>query len=152
MPLSFLLSTSTCKIPAARPGQRLRAANGTFIDTFGKKSVSLELPGFSTRHWFRVARVARPILGADFFRKHSLLIDVKSNCLRLPNGGVVQSSSSTSSPNVSKLSYSDILARFPDITKPRFEPEHAPAHGVLHVVPTTGPPVFARHGRCSRTS
>ena len=69
----------------------MRAANGTFIDTFGTKTVSLSLPGFQAKHSFRIARVAQPILGADFFRKHSLLIDVRQRCLRLPGGGVVDS-------------------------------------------------------------
>ena len=91
IPLSFLNSVCKNRLPPPRPGQRLRAANGTFIDTFGTKSLTLDLPGFTARHSFRVARVAQPILGADFFRKHSLLIDVKQNCLRLPSGGVVDS-------------------------------------------------------------
>ena len=144
LPLSFSLSANG-KPPAPRPGQRLRAANGTFIDTFGKKSITVKFPGFLAQHSFRIARVAQPILGADFFRKHSLLIDVKGNCLRLPGGGVVGSNPKLlSRTSVSALSFQDILARFPDITTPRFDPEHAPAHGVRHVVPTTGPPVFAR--------
>ena len=50
-----------------RHGQRLRAANGSFIDTFGVKTISLKLQGLHVRHSFRVARVAQPILGADPF-------------------------------------------------------------------------------------
>ena len=145
LPLSFLNSKS--KIPVPRPGQRLRAANGSFIDTFGTKSLILQLPGFSARHSFRVARVAQPILGADFFRKHSLLIDVKKCCLRLPDGRIIDSKSSSlsgSAVSAIKPSYPDILADYPSITKPSFEPDHLPAHGVQHVVPTSGPPVFAR--------
>ena len=46
--------------------------------------------------------------------------------------------------SVLQPSYPDILAEFPAITKPRFEPDHVPAHGVRHVVPMSGPPVFAR--------
>ena len=87
VPLSFI--TDTSQKPRSRPGQRLRAANGSFIDTFGTKSVNLDLSGFNTRHSFRVARVDQPILGADFFRKHSITIDCKHNCLRLPGGTVV---------------------------------------------------------------
>ena len=143
LPLSFLSDKNSAVFP--RPGQRLRAANGTFIDTFGKKSLLLTLPGFSARHSFRVAKVDKPILGADFFRKHSLLIDVKNNCLRLPGGNVISSTTSQSLGSVSTLTenFKEILAKFPDITSPKFEPEHVPAHGVLHVVPTQGPPVFS---------
>ena len=86
------------------------------MDTFGKKSILLALPGFSARHSFRVARVDKPILGADFFRKHSLLIDIKNNCLRLPGGGIIDSEStaSTTAGSVSQLcsSFPDILAKF----------------------------------------
>ena len=77
LPLSFLSSTSS-KAPKSRPGQRLRAANGSCIDTFGTKTIGLRLPGFQTRHSFRVARVAQPILGADFFRRHGITIDAVS--------------------------------------------------------------------------
>ena len=146
LPLSFAIKSVNGKTLTPRPGQRLRAANGTFIDTFGKKSIIIKLPGFSAKHSFRIARVAQPILGADFFRKHDLLIDVKGSCLRLPGGGVVGSEPKklSMSTGVSSMSYPDILAQFPDITTPHFDPEHAPAHGVKHVAPTSGPPVFAR--------
>ena len=144
LPLSFLLQSKPTSQLTPRPGQRLRAANGTFIDTFGKKTVKLQLQNFSTSHSFRVAKVAQPILGADFFRRHSIVIDVANNCLRLPTGVIVNSRSGRPTSMVSELSFSDVLARFPDITVPRFELDHTPAHGVLHVVPTTGPPVFAR--------
>ena len=90
-------------------------------------------------HRFRVADVARPILGADFFRRHGLLIDVKNRqLLRGDLPTVAQVLDTTSS------AYTDLLALFPSITSPRFDPGHVPAHGVRHVVPTVGPPVFAR--------
>ena len=87
LPVSFLHASQL----RPRPGQRLRAANGSSIDTFGKKTISLVFPGFTTKHTFRVAKVAQPLLGADFFRKHSILIDVKANCLRFPDGKTVDS-------------------------------------------------------------
>ena len=146
LPLSFLPSS---RAPVPRPGQRLRAANGSFIDTFGTRTLSLELPKFKARHSFRVARVAQPILGADFFRKHSLVIDVKKGCLRLPDGVEVAGtqpqvgrSSVASSTIVS--AYAEVLAQFPTISVPKFDKDHIPAHGVQHLVPTTGSPVFAR--------
>ena len=84
VPLTFLNLSPGQKTPSARPGQRLRAANGSFIDTFGTKTLCLNLSGFKVKHSFRVARVAQPILGADFFRKNAIIIDVGKNCLRLP--------------------------------------------------------------------
>ena len=149
LPLSFLTNTLGAKPPRARPGQRLKAANGTFIDTFGTKSIALRFPHFCTKHSFRVARVAQPILGADFFRKHAIVIDVKANCLRLPDGVVVDSVSRrrpqcSVAASAQGESFKDILLQFPAITVPKFDPGHVPAHGVQHVVPTVGPPVFAR--------
>ena len=61
LPVSFLNSDSRGKVLVPRPGQRLRAANGSFIDTFGTKSLTIQLPGFSAQHSFRVAKVAQPI-------------------------------------------------------------------------------------------
>ena len=154
-PLTFLERGSVSLRP--RPGQRLRAANGTYIDTFGTRTLQLSLQGFNISHSFRIARVAQPILGADFFRQHGILIDVKGSCLRLNDGLIVKGSTghmsqaSTFRPRrqtkaaVSALSdYSRILVQYDGVTEPKFDPGHVPAHGVSHVVPTTGSPVFAR--------
>ena len=40
--------------------------------------------------------------------------------------------------------FTDVLAAYPAIAVPKFDPASVPAHGVQHVVPTSGPPVFAR--------
>ena len=154
IPLTFLSPSSK---PRLRPGQHLRAANGSFIDTFGTKSIDLNLSGFKVKHSFRVARVNQPILGAEFFRKHSITIDCKHNCLRFPGGTAIAGTASTKMSSITSSStersdierpppnsFQDVLQRYPDISVPKFDPEHIPAHGVRHVVPTTGPPVFAR--------
>ena len=112
----------------------------------------MELADFSVRHSFRVARVDKPILGADFFRKHSINIDCKINCLHLAGGSVVGAATPAQfTPQVAasqdvqgQRQFRELLQRFPQIAVPKFDPEHIPAHGVRHVVPTTGPPVFAR--------
>ena len=151
-PLSLLPLLPGQRSPSLRhrPGERLRAANGSFINTYGTRSLNLSLPGFASKHSFRVANVAQPILGADFFRKHAIIIDIKGNCLRLPGGSLVIGASksplSTSRVTVTQVQhdYAEVLAQYPSITKPRFDPDHLPAHGVHHLVPTTGSPVFAR--------
>ena len=144
VPVTFLNLQSGQKFPAARPGQRLRAANGSWIDTFGTKTLLLDLSGFKVKHSFRIAKVAQPILGADFFRKNEVVIDVGKNCLHLPGGGVIDSVKSRNCAVVSQDMFADVLERFPSIQVPRFGPSSIPAHGVQHLVPTTGPPVFAR--------
>ena len=52
------------------------AANGSTIQTFGKRKVFLSLPGLRVVHDFLLADVKKPILGTDFFRAHDLLIDI----------------------------------------------------------------------------
>ena len=43
------------------PSSVLRAANGTTINTFGHRAISLALPGLSVKHKFLLADVRRPI-------------------------------------------------------------------------------------------
>ena len=62
--------------------QSLLAANGTEIATFGRRDLALSFaPGHQVIQTFWVADVERPILGADFFIAHSLLIDLKKRRL-----------------------------------------------------------------------
>ena len=67
----------------------LVAANGSNISTFGTKKLLLDLPGLKLHHTFRLADVKRPILGADFFRRHGLLIDVKFSRLLREDGAPI---------------------------------------------------------------
>ena len=62
-------------------GNTLTAANGSSIRTYGKRAVSLN---FNNRHFrwtFTIAQVSQPLLGADFLRAHSLLVDIKGQRL-----------------------------------------------------------------------
>ena len=73
---------------AGRPSARLVAANGSTIRAFGSKSLPLKFDGLATSHKFLVAEVKKPILGADFFSSHRLLIDLQGRrLLRLPPDG-----------------------------------------------------------------
>ena len=61
----------------------LVAANSTTINTYGncRRVVDVGLK----RHYawtFKVANVKQPIIGADFLIHYSLLVDLKSRCLR----------------------------------------------------------------------
>ena len=51
---------------------QLQAANGYLIQTFGRRSVKVEL-GLTN---FTIADVAKPILGVDFLRYYGLLYDL----------------------------------------------------------------------------
>ena len=55
----------------------LSAANGTPIETFGTRLIRLTI-GLFSRSWpFILARVTRPILGADFLRSSGFLVDIR---------------------------------------------------------------------------
>ena len=74
-----------------------------------------------------------------------MLIDVGRNCIVLPSGKTIDSVPSQSRAVLAQAtSFADVLAQFPAISVPKLDPGSVTAHGVKHVVPTTGPPVFAR--------
>ena len=63
----------------------LQAANGTSIPTAGTVTRELHFRNLKASHKFFLADIPRPILGADFFSKHDLLIDLRSQrLLRCP--------------------------------------------------------------------
>jgi len=65
-----------------RRGPNLVAANGTSIATYGKKAFRLKLgKGETFTQEFWLANVTQPILGADFFAKHHLAIDLANQRL-----------------------------------------------------------------------
>ena len=56
---------------------QLQAANGSSIQTFGRRSVKVELGLAKPFTWnFTIAYVTKPILGADFLRYYGLLVDL----------------------------------------------------------------------------
>ena len=57
--------------------QELMAANGTTIDAFGQRLLSLRLGKMNFKWSFAVAAVTQPILGADFLCAHALMVDMK---------------------------------------------------------------------------
>ncbi|KRY23942.1 Transposon Tf2-6 polyprotein [Trichinella patagoniensis] len=106
---------------------QLTAANGTRIDVVGSRELTVDLGFTRPRKWkFIVARIAQPILGADFLRHFNLLVDLKHQRLidmtswTFSNGLVKTSNIKTSKPAT---------------------------HSIQHHILTHGPPVFARPRR-----
>ncbi|GFO32207.1 retrovirus-related pol polyprotein [Plakobranchus ocellatus] len=62
-------------------GQALQAVNGTAISTYGSRDVKLRFHGMTYEARLIIADVKRPLLGADFFRRHNLLIDLNGQRL-----------------------------------------------------------------------
>ena len=135
------------------PSAPLSAANGTSIKTWGKRNITLEISSKKLyTHEFYLADVTRPILGADFFIAHSLIIDLKGKrLLSLDNTSTFlrNSNAELSVAGLSSLphnAYSDLLQQFPELLTPHFD-SNINKHGVEHHIITHGPPVHARARR-----
>ena len=126
----------------------LVAANGSNIKTFGKRRIRVAFSGgHSLVHSFWIATVNRPILGADFFRDHKLVIDVANHVL-ISSSGAHLPAVPTSRPSVfglrlpTRAPFESILEEFPDLLTQNFQGDVR--HKVRHHIPTTGPPLHSR--------
>lgn len=134
-------------------GTSLLAANGSSISTYGMRTLPLHFASNKYRWNFVIADVSRPLLGADFLRSNSLLVDLRGK--RLVDAATFHSAPLTatrvSAPRLDAISsstdrYDLLLAEFPDITTPNFVQSQA-KHGIEHFITTKGPPVHARARR-----
>lgn len=136
----------------------LFAANGSLIKTYGNRLLSIDF-GLRREFTFRfiIADVTKPILGADFFDKFGLLVDVKGKQLidretKLETKCVSQYTTyepvfSINSDNV----YKQLLTEFKDLTTPtNYDKTKATKTSVRHQIITTGQPVFSRPHRLNQ--
>ena len=137
----------------SQAGPPLQAANGTPITTYGSRQVRLCFNNRIYQTSLVVADVKRPLLGADFCRKHNLLVDLRGQRLIEADTYLSTPCSISHTPvnelapiEVEENKYRKILKDFPEILKPTFSSAEV-KHGVRHFVPTTGPPVHARARR-----
>ena len=73
-------TTSDCR--EKKKGSHLQAANGTYIPTYGTRTLSLDLGMDHKFTWtFIVSDVSKPFLVADFLHHSELLIDFACKCL-----------------------------------------------------------------------
>lgn len=101
----------------------LFAANGTKINTYGERRISLNFGLRRSLQWtFTVADVSCPIIGADFLRNFGLLVDMRRGKLidsetQLFSKGIM---SLSTAPTIltfdSSINFANILAEFRDIT------------------------------------
>ncbi len=134
-------------------GKQLTAANGSTIRTYGTRTIKFLLGDYRFEWPFLIAAVERPLLGADFLRHSGLLVDVRGKQLvhsrtfsTVPLRHANAPSTSLESISSSGNSYARLLGEFPELTSPTFSQTTA-KHGVLHYIPTQGPPVRARARR-----
>lgn len=134
---------------------KLYAANNTIIDTYGERVLKLDLGLRREFLWrFIVADVKYPIIGADLLAHYNLLPDLKnkqlvdsttslcSKCRYAETSQVTINSLGSHSPDFSKL-----LADYPGITQPTARRTCKTAHNTVHLIETTGQPVFAKARR-----
>ena len=130
----------------------LFAANGTRIATYGTLAMELHLSLRRAFKWhFTVADVQTPIIGLDFLSHYGLLVDPRKRrfhdtTTQLSTRGYAASCEQHMIKTVNGVSvYHQLLAKFPDLTRPpAFGPEKI-RHGVEHHIETTpGPPVYCK--------
>lgn len=131
----------------------LTAANGTRIQTYGQKTLNLDLGLTRPFSWtFEIADVTRGIIGADFLHYYGLLVDVRRNSLVDSNSGLASKivTANTVPPTICVVSqprlWTNLIADFPKVTRESPVPTVF-AHNVEHVLSTTGPPLFSRPRR-----
>ena len=133
----------------------LQAVNHTSIQTYGEKSLTLDIGLRRTFRWiFVIADLPMPILGADFLANFGLKVDVAHRQLidtttTLSINGITASITSPSPifamPQTSSA-YTELFARFPQLSRPNYQ-ETTVKHNITHHIRTTGPPVHCRPRR-----
>ena len=156
---SFLVDSGAdeCVFPATPEDRALPttsslvAANGSTIHTFGKRTMPISLAtGHLIQHSFWIATVQRPILGADFFKEHRLLIDLP-RCRVVSYAGDIFPAAPSKAPAVAGLHlptdgpFESILDEFPGLLRQSFK--DAVKHNVEHHIQTSGPPIHTRPRR-----
>ena len=134
-------------------GCNLLAVNGSTIPTYGKRSLILDLGLRRTFRWvFIIASIKSPILGADFPRHYSLLVDMKHSRLvdAITQLQVQGLSSQVSSPSPavyhpqSTNTFTTIVAEYPAVFQPYLHSQNV-EHNITHHIQTTGPPLVLIH-------
>ena len=163
----FLIDTGAevSVVPAGRSDRwikgdvTLRAANNSFINTYGYKQFTLDFGLPRPLTWrFLVADVTQPIIGADFLLQHKLLVDLdQKRLIDTMNGTrIIAEPSTNQSPCLNNIStppssadpFAHLLEEFPSLTTPCTS-DTPVKHGVSHHIVTEGRPVFARPRRMS---
>ena len=145
------VSASFCR--TLRPMGNTHARNDSKISTYGHHPLTLDLGFARLLKWvFIIADVAFLILGADFLRAQSLLVDLRGRRLLraedlafsaslMPADGVIAAGlvpSRRASP------WERLLGRFRPLQTPEFHASTPVKHSVRHVIQTSGQPCHAK--------
>ncbi|XP_047990749.1 uncharacterized protein LOC125229853 [Leguminivora glycinivorella] len=133
----------------------LRAANGSTILTYGTVNLRLDFGLRRDFTWqFVVAEVNSAIIGSDFLAHYHLLPDCHTQRLVDGKTGLktICSTATVTQPSIKSISLRDspfaqVLAEFPDITKPPGFQRLVKHNTVHHIRTTEGPPISCRPRR-----
>lgn len=135
---------------------KLYAANSSVIETFGFKSLHLNLGLRRSFPWrFTIAKVDKPIIGADFLKHYGLLVDVKNKKLVDPLTSLKSNTQTFTGPPITitviQTNTIDpkivlLLKQFHEITHEN-ETLNTIKHDVIHCIDTTGQPVSEKTRR-----
>jgi len=134
---------------------RLRAANGTPIETFGARFCKIKIGKKYYKWKFIIANVEQNILGLDFRRGNGFIIDFATATIMQPEHNVVQALQPVSVP-ASTAGISPVIPEedtlkkilhdeYSDLTVPDFKAQAK--HNVQHVIETRGRPLHCRPRR-----
>ncbi|XP_076664850.1 uncharacterized protein LOC143367152 [Andrena cerasifolii] len=145
--------------PVEKSKYELFAANGTSIPTYGTLGLNLNLSLRRDFPWrFVVADVGVPIIGMDFLSHYGLLVDPRNGRLIDSETNLSTSGSAvnTDIPSVKTIiadsMYHQLLAKYPELTRPPGFGKGTVKHRVRHHIKTTpGPPVHSKPRRLPPT-
>ena len=148
--VSLLPATAHARRHPSPTAPKLVAANGSSIASYGTQQTHVQLG----KRKFIIADVRRPILGADFLRRHKLLVDLCDQ--KLIDAHSFQSYACAATNNdlcVSPVATVDsnhykqcLLQQYPELRRPTFHAAR-PSHDVSHYITTDGPPVHCKTRR-----
>ena len=150
--VSLLPATAHARRHPSPTAPKLVAANGSSIASYGTQQTHVQLGKRKFTVTFIIADVRRPILDADFLRRHKLLVDLCGQ--KLIDAHSFQSYACAATNNdlcVSPVATVDsnhykqcLLQQYPELLRPTFHAAR-PSHDVSHYITTDGPLFTAKH-------
>ena len=152
--VSLLPATAHARRHPSPTAPKLVAANGSSIASYGTQQTHVQLGKRKFTVTFIITDVRRPILGADFLRRHKLLVDLCGQ--KLIDAHSFQSYACAATNNdlcVSPVATVDsnhykqcLLQQYPELLRPTFHAAR-PSHDVSHYITTDGPLVHCKTRR-----
>ena len=141
---------------AGKTATQLQAANGTRIACYGVQEMVISLADRQVRFPIHIADVKQSILGADFLahsylapnHRDGTIIDLKDYSVLKAEFDVDNQPLRVNFVEHSTDPFYQLLDRFPNLSNPSFRVKNV-EHGVLHYIPTEGPPVQSRARKLS---